>query len=461
MNINILIAGFTFLVYAIFIFKTRKSNTFESYSVADRSIGFFLIFASMCANYIGPGMTMGLTNEGFNNGYFPFFLVGFYGLGKIFEGYVFAPAIRNKFSTSFTLGDIIGGQSSHNHKLVKFVAGLISFGLVIGFCIIMSKAGGDILNSFLGINPFIGTVIVTTLVMSYSIFGGIKSSMQSDLLQFCMFVFLLPLLIIVIVLSDKITWHSFATISTELTKASYKNSNGIETFGLIITWFFGEMLVPPTIQTILSSENSNTSKKALVYSGYFMILWLFIMLTIGVLGKASEFILPSNDKVLLELGKYFYPNGLFGLFAIAMVGVVMSTLDSLINGASVIFAKDILGSIQNLNEKKSLKISKIAGVMIGVISIFLAVYIPSIISSLLFFYSIWVPSILAVTLFSIYLKKHYWQSALISMLSGILVSGLWNLTEYKKQMPTIIIGLLVSTLLYLGIHFIIKNKNRC
>ncbi|MBK8735299.1 MAG: sodium:solute symporter family protein [Saprospiraceae bacterium] len=453
---NIIITIFI-LGYIMFIYKTRKSSNFESYSVADRSIGFFLVFASMCANYIGPGMTMGLTNEGFNNGYFPFFLVGFYGLGKIFEGYVFAPIIRNKFTNSYTLGDIIGGPNSHNNKIVKFVAGIISFGLVVGFCVIMSKAGGDILNSFLGIDQFLGTVIVTTLVMSYSIFGGIKSSMQTDLLQFCMFVILLPLLIIVIIYSSKVNFSSFSTVSYDLTKTAFLKSNGIEVFGLIITWFFGEMLVPPTVQTILSSENSNTSKKALVYSGLFMLVWLLIMLTIGILGKASNISFSSNDKTLLELGKTFYPNGIFGLFAIAMVGVVMSTLDALINGASVIFAKDILGSTQNLEDKKILYFSRMAGLLIGVISILLAVYIPSIIGSLLFFYSIWVPSILAVTLFSIYFKKHYWQSALISMLSGVMVSIIWNLTPYKEQIPTIIIGIIISASFYLTTHLILKK----
>jgi len=458
MTLNLIVAVLAAIGYLIFIFYTRKSNNFETYSVASRSIGFFLIFASMCANYIGPGMTMGLTNEGFTSGYFYIAIAGFYGLGKIFEGLVFAPLIRRKFTNAFTLGDVIGGKDSHNNKIVQLVAGIISFGLVVGFCVIMAKAGGDILNTFIGLPPFVGTVIVTIIVMAYSIFGGIKSSMQTDFLQFCMFMFLLPLLGLLAGLSKDFDWSSFSSNAVSLTKSGFQKTTGVEMFGLMITWFFGEMLVPPTVQTILSSESSKTSKKALVYSGAMMIFWLFLMLTLGVLSKTTLTGIASDDKVLLHLGEKFYVPGLFGLFTVAMVGVVMSSQDALINGASVIFTRDIWHILKPLDDKQSLKYSRIAGLFVGVLSIFLAVYIPSVIQGLLFFYSIWVPTILTVAVFSIFLKNHSWIAALSAMLVGITTAIIWNVSEISKTVPTIIAGLVASLTVYLAIHFLTINK---
>jgi len=458
--VNFIVIILASLGYIIFILKTRKSNNFTGYSVAGRSIGFMLLFASMTANYIGPGMTLGLTSNGFSSGYFYLFIAGFYGLGKIFEAIIFAPKIRKKFTNAFTLGDIIGGKESHNSKIVQIIAGLISFGLVVGLCTVMAAKAGDILNTFLGVPNIIGTSIVTILVMSYSIFGGIKSSMQTDFLQFCMFMILIPLLLVLAFSKGGIDYNNFVITSKALTNKGMMDNNTITIFGLIVTWFFGEMLIPPTISTILSSENSKTSQKALTYSGILMIIWLGMMLTLGIVTKVILPNILSDDKVLLHLGETFYPVGLFGLFTVALVGVVMSSQDALINGASVIFSRDILHQISPLDDNKSLQISRIAGVFVGILSIFFAVYIPSVLTALLFFYSVWVPAMLVSTVFSIYLEKHYWQSALSSMLLGTLSAVIWEMNTDKEKLPTIIFGLLISIFSYLLVHIFFKMKSK-
>ncbi|MEJ2005841.1 MAG: hypothetical protein P8X57_12985, partial [Cyclobacteriaceae bacterium] len=58
------------ILYFAFIIFTRKKGNFEEFAVAGRSLGFFFIFSSICASYIGPGWTLGLTREGFSSGMF-------------------------------------------------------------------------------------------------------------------------------------------------------------------------------------------------------------------------------------------------------------------------------------------------------------------------------------------------------------------------------------------------------
>jgi solute:Na+ symporter, SSS family len=449
--LDIIIASLSAIAYVIFIIATRKTSSFANYAIANRSAGVVLLFATMSANYIGPGFTLGLVNQGYTGGYFYLLVASFYGVGKIIEGLVIAPRLRAKFDNAYTIGDVIGGDRSHNHKAVRVLTGFLGLGLTIGLSVVMSKAGGEILNNFLGVEKQLGTCIVTILVMSYSVFGGIKTTMLTDAVQFTMFMILLPALALLAVFSGDFNASSFTTNANTISAASYQSHEVKSIIGLIVTWFFGEMLIPPTISSILSSDSSVNARKALSLSGALMVLWLALMLTLGIiafttLGSGTT----SNDQVLLALGKQYFPVGMFGLFAVAMIGVVMSSQDSLINTSSVIFSRDILNPIFHIDEKQSYTYSRIAGLAVGVLSIIFAVYIPSIISGLLFFYTIWVPSILVPCLFSIFRKRHVWQAAIASILAGFLVSATLETLNLNIEIPNIILGLISSVSAYLA-----------
>ena len=114
------------ILYSSFILFTRKKGNFEEYSVAGRGLGFFLIFSSLCASFIGPGWSMGLVREGFSSGMFMAYLLPFCGLGLAFVGVFLVPRIRNKFTDIYSIGDLVGGIKSHNHKLVRIVTGVFS-----------------------------------------------------------------------------------------------------------------------------------------------------------------------------------------------------------------------------------------------------------------------------------------------------------------------------------------------
>jgi solute:Na+ symporter, SSS family len=448
MNLDIIVAVLFAIAYFIFIYVTRKTKTFENFSVADRTVGTLLLFGTMSANYIGPGFTLGLTKNGFSGGYFYFFAIGFYGVGKMLEGWFISPKLRAKFPTAYTIGDIVGGVHSHNNKAVQLLSGLISFGLVVGFSVIMSKAGGDILNTFLGIKPIWGTVILTSIVMLYTTFGGIGSTMLTDSVQFTMFIILLPLLAIIAMTNKNFDYNLFYNNVKVLTDNGFKSMPAIEVFSLILTWGFGEILIPPTIASILSSENSQTARKALTYSGAFMFIWLFIMLTLGIISKTVLPNIAANDQVLLKLGSMYYGYGLFGLFTVAMAGVVMSTQDSLINSASVVFTRDIVETIKPLSDKTRFSVARYSCIAVGILSILFATFIPSVIEGLLFFYSVWIPSILVVMLISIYSTKYSSKAAIVSMLSGIFFSIFWNFTDYSKEIPSMLIATFVSAVSY-------------
>lgn len=457
-SIDTITASITTIVFIVFVYYTRKTPTFKQFAVSNNSVGLFFISCSFAATFIGPGFSMALVREGFSNGLFYLFIAGFYGLAKIFEGTVVAGALRKKFDDALSIGDIIAGPRSGNNKLLRVFVGIMSFSLVVGFGTVLAKAGGEILNNFFGLPLVTGIIITISVVVVYSFFGGIKATILTDVFQLFLFVGIIVILLINILQTGKVDSTTFHNETIYLTKTAFEKNSMLSIIGLIITWFFGEMLIPPTINRILASKNSGVAKKGLIYSGIFMIIWLGVMLILGIFSKL-ELEINSSDRVLLILGKDFLHFGFYGIFTIAIIGIVMSSLDSLINSASVIVTRDIISVFKNLSDSGSLIIAKSSTIIVGISSIIFATYLPSILAGLLFVYSLWAPAMLIPLFTSVYLKNNYWQATFASMIFGITGSLIFQFKLISISIPPILSGILFSIFGYLIIASIYKTKN--
>lgn len=458
-SIDLILASALTLGYLIFAYMTRRIRSFEDFAVGKRQIGFWLLFASVSATYIGPGFTMGLTSKGYETGLFFFFMTIGYAVQILIVGKFIAPTIRAKFDhDTYSIGDIIGGDRSHNNKAVKVFTGIVSIGLILGFSIIMCSAAGDIIEYFFGISKTYGVIVFTVILLIYTYTGGLRASIYSDAAQFIIFCILLPLLLIFSFKGEGITVSEFMNKATEMTKLGFSSNNVLSIFELIIAFTLGELLLPPLIARILSSQNKHIAMKSFVRSGLFLFFWLFLMFSLGILASFS-IEREASDTILLELGSTHFPVGLFGLFVVAILGVVMSSSDSLLNYGSTLFTRDIvnvlLPTIEN-NDTVQLKTAKLVTLVLGGLSALLALYAPSVIDSLLLCYTVWVPVILVPLLASVYLEKPPFQAALFSMIVGLLVTLIWHFTSLKTLFPTILVGLAISVSTYTIVYFIKK-----
>ena len=142
------------ILYFAFIAFTRRKGDFEEFSVAGRGLGSFMIFASICASYLGPAWTMGLTREGFTNGMFLAYIAPVMGLAMMVIAFYLPPAVRRKFTSSYSIGDIVGGPDSHNHSSVTFLVGSVGLLTMSALVIAMSYAGGELINNVFGFPKF-------------------------------------------------------------------------------------------------------------------------------------------------------------------------------------------------------------------------------------------------------------------------------------------------------------------
>jgi len=448
------------IFYFVYILLSRRKGNFEEFSVAGRGLGGFLIFASLCASYLGPGFTLGLVREGFVSGMLLWYIVPVAGIFMALVGFFISPIIRSKFKDSYSIGDIIGGANSHNHSLVRAAVGISNTLFLSAVIIAMSYAGGELINNVFGFSKFWSITVITLIVVAYSLFGGIRATIQTDVIQFILFVLLIPGLALLMVGNEGFSWSEFQAFSAKSTSDSYQAMDFFTLFALIFTYMVSANgLDAPGIGRYLASRNKQVAKRASTLAGIFIALWLMLMIFMGNVGAYLYPDLENTDQILLFIAQNHYSGAIYGIFIIAMIGVVMSTQDTLLNSAGVSFSEDLLLSFnKDLSDEKKLFYSKAYTVVMGLIAIGIASFLNSILGIILGTIEFVVPVLIPVILFSIFKKTHYWQSAMAAMLVGFIFSLSLNLFISIK-LPVSFVSILLSSSAYLICDQFIKRRS--
>lgn len=448
------------ILYFSFILFTRKKGNFEEYSVAGRGLGFFLIFSSLCASFIGPGWSMGLVREGFSRGMFLAYLLPLCGLGLILVGIFLVPRIRNKFNDIYSIGDLVGGIKSHNHKFVRLATGVFSLLFFGSITVAMSYAGGELVNNVFGFSKIWSIVIVTTIVICYSYFGGIRATIQTDSIQFVHFIILIPILAILILSEERFIWKDYIEATSSKTTSAFDSHPIIVIFSFGVLWLLSSTgLDSGGLGRFLASKSNKVARNSTVAAGVFMAIWLALMVFIGSTGYYLYPELDNNDQVLLYIASEHFPGILYGIFIIAMLGVVMSSQDTVLNAGSIIFSEDIIDVLKPMKEKQKLKAAKLYTLLMGIICIIIASYLSSILEVIMIITEFYIPVMIPVIVFSILKKNFHWQAALISMFVGFISYIIWK-QFLSFLLPELVAALTLSTLSYFVSDYILAKKLR-
>ncbi len=450
----IMIAVYLILLLVVAVF-TRRIKTFRDFAVGNRKLPFSLLFASIAATYVGPGGSIGFTGKGFENGFLFFMLAMFFPVQSIVTGVFIAPRIQNMSNCS-SVGDIFAEKYG---KFAKISAGIISTGLCLGFAAIMAMVGGKMLSSFTGLPMLFSVIIISGITTIYVYTGGLRASVATDVFQFSIFAILVPVFFFLSLKHYPEGGAAIAGQAASLTRTGIEAFSGIQLVGLALTFYLGEMLIPPYVNRALSANTGGDSTKSFVMAGIFGFAWLAVIFALGVIGRGILSPETVPDDVFLTLGSQVLPQGLYGLLIIAILGIIMSSQDSVINAGATTAVRDVVYFF-NLDQKKELMCGKILTVIIAVIAGILALYLPSIIDSVLITYTVWAPTVAIPLVVALFLKKRQPWAGILSITAGGAGALFWEfgLKEPLLGIPTVLAGLTFCLLgFFIGI-FIHRRK---
>jgi solute:Na+ symporter, SSS family len=435
---------FVVLMLVVGVVASKKIKSTDDFFVGGRKVHPILIISTLVASEVGGGAMLAATGLGYASGWGVMWYIAPFAVGAIVFAFIFAERLKRE-------GDKYGSQSMFdwlgarfdNAVSIRIVGGLVMLFGLFGALASQFVAIGTALNEIGDISVTQAILIGGIVIIIYASLGGIYSVMWTDLLQGLIFIFGMVVLLPMLMTAA----GGFSAIR-ETTPPAYWTM-----FPRGALWHFtmlATMIVAPFVrqyyyQRMFASNSPSDAKRSMAIQSVALIL---VPLWAALVGMAIFTINPNlpNAEVALPWAlSELLPPAVGALVLGAIIAAIMSTGDTFLNACALTFIRDVykpmIGSAPT-EEGKMLGYAKIATVVIGVISLVVALFSRSIIGALMNAWAILGGGLFVPMVFGYFWKKANRQGILASMVSGLVVTFLFNIL--KTPVPAIFVGLAAS-----------------
>lgn len=303
--------------------------------------------------------------------------------------------------------------------------------------------------------PFwVGVLFGTAFSTIYVFAGGFNALIRNDLFQFgLMFLGFAVLLIFLFVTYGGSSFIAAHVPETHLTW------HGGRSLWAVAVWYFIALTTltePAFFQRCYAAKSPQIAKRGILLSICCWALFDFMTTSCGLYARALLPNLADPVAAYPALANQVLPVGISGLFAVAMLVTVMSTVDSYSFIAASTFSNDLLRRIRPFDEAKITKMTRIGLGISTILALAVGLFFKSAVDIWYLFGSIGAPALVVPVVSSFWGKRRLsGQWAMLSiLLSGALsllwyFSSYWNAGEYWFGVEPILPGLALSVLIYL------------
>lgn len=430
--------------------EKKESDTILKFAVGKQNYSVGILLLTILGTMIGPGFSYGAIEEFYRygigyTGCFALVSFQFILFAKLFAGKMQEISANN--AKIVTIGGILGLKYN---KYAQFIGGVLSIMFSVGLVATLSYAGGEVLSDFIGTNREIATFLIIIFIMLYSFSGGIATIVKTDTINLTLIVLFLLIGLgagfYVLSTSDVNFLTAFKDFGLDTTINNTPSGGWIN---IAIAFLLGEIFIPVYSVRSMMTNSAQKTRAAFRLAAIISLIWFIALTFIAI---SAHLVPPTENKlVYLNLIDYVFGsnNSLWGaiiksIAIIGMLGVVVSTLDSILNAAGVSFKKDIIElrrSSSYQNEKLD-NTHRYAILVITIIGFIIAIFATGIVDTLLFAYSIWVPAVLCPIAYCLYAKKinNKW-TGLWGMCAGF--AG-WTFFHILQTGIPILFGIVIS-----------------
>jgi SSS family solute:Na+ symporter len=442
-----IIAVYFMLVFGVAIWASMRERankgTSADYFLAGRDAGWFLIGGSLFASNIGSEHLVGLAGTGAASGV----AVGQFeilaSLILLLLGWVFVPFYLS--SGVFTMPEFLERRYSEGARWYLALISII--GYVLTKISVTIAAGGIVFEALMGIDFWTGALIVVVITGIYTIFGGLRAVLYTDLLQ--MFVLVGGAVAVTVLgLSALGGWGAlegtvgpaFLDLWRPVTDPNFPWTGILFGAPILGVWYWcTDQFI---VQRVLAAHDQDNARRGTVFAGYLKLLPLFIFVIPGVIAYAlsqrGELQLDTPDQALPTLIGVLLPVGLRGLVVAGLLAALMSSLSSVFNSTSTLVTWDVYKKLRpDASERRLVLVGQLTT---AVLVVFGLAWIPlmKFISGQLYQYlqsvqAYIAPPIAAVFLIGIMWKRVNAKGAMAALLSGFVLGMGRLVAELSKS----------------------------
>ena len=416
----IIILTYLFVTFFVGIYFGKGVKSLKDYAVGNRSFTVPILVATIFATMSGGNTVIGTSERLFAVGFI--FLLTRLGdpiykllmarfvvprMGRLSECISVGELLKDKFGL---FGQILGGGSAFI-KSIGSVSGQIT-------------AIAIFMNAITGLSFFVSVIISSSIVIIYASYGGIRSVVMTDVIQFSVLIIGIPVL-------TAISLHTAGGYEIVISKISSQHlsipKRDIVWYGSLFVLSAIPIMNPALVQRLLITRNLKFLEKSFKVSAFTEVPFL-IMITLLV---GSAFVLNpdiSPNNVIPTLINTVLPIGVRGLVIAGMMAIIMSTADSFLNTASVSFMNDIFKPLyrKKLSHKSELFFVRFISVLVGLFAILSALYFKNIFNIYMAFLNVWIPVVVVPIYAVIFDYQCNKKDLILGAISGIASWLCWK-----------------------------------
>jgi len=346
----VVILGYFVLVFAVAIWAALRERsgrgTSTDYFLAGRDAGWFLVGGSLFASNIGSEHLVGLAGTGAASGVAVAQFEVLASLILLLLGWVFVPFYLS--SGVFTMPEFLERRYSSGARWYLAVISII--GYVLTKISVTIAAGGIVFEALMGIDFWTGALVVVVITGVYTVFGGLRAVLYTDLLQ--MFVLLSGAIVVTVLglqalggwsaLEDTVG-PAFLDLWKPVSDPAFPWTGILFGAPILGVWYWcTDQFI---VQRVLAAHDQGHARRGTLFAGYLKLLPLFIFVIPGVIAYAlsqrGQLQLAVPDQALPTLIGTLLPVGLRGLVVAGLLAALMSSLSSVFNSTSTLVTWDI------------------------------------------------------------------------------------------------------------------------
>jgi sodium/proline symporter len=457
-----LIAIIIYMAAMLFIgyYSFRRTSNLTDYMLGGRSLGPAVTALSAGAADMSGWLLMGLPGAIYVSGLVEAWIAVGLTVGAYLNWLFVAPRLRaysQVSNDSITIPSFLENRLKDTSRLLRIVSGII---ILVFFTFYVSSgmvAGGVFFNSSFGLDYHTGLLIVSAVVIAYTLFGGFLAVSYTDFVQ-GLIMFLALILVPVIGLFAVGGFDGAVESIRSVDPTRLSLVEGASVLGVLsaVAWGLGYFGQPHIIVRFMAISSVKETKQARRIGIGWMAISLLGAIATGLIGIAYfqqnlGDSLSDPEAVFIELGQIIFHPFIAGIMLAAVLAAVMSTISSQLIVTSSALIEDLYKVVvkKESTDRKYVNLGRIAVLLVSLVAMWIAwEQSKSILDLVAYAWAGFGAAFGPIILLSLFWRKLTTWGALSGMVVGAITVVVWGNNEYLKGLMYEIVPGFVLCLLF-------------
>ena len=329
-------------------------------------------------------------------------------------------------------------ENRYNSPMLRLLTTILSLLALVGILAGQVTSAGSVLAS-LGVGSTTTcAIIVAVFFIGFTAFGGLWAVTVTDFIQIIIAgLGLIAATIFVVVKGGGWDVISAQIQATDVPDNYFSLLQGTEpsyVLWLILPMFIYTLIGQDVYQRLFAAKDTKTAYKSAILAFIILLVICFFPVILGMAGRALFPDLEVSSLVVPTIIRAMLPPVFSGFTLAAIIAAVVSTADSILTAATSHVVNDLYVRYfckDNMEDpaaqKKLLNISRVMTLVIGVISVVVALAIPSVLMVLNSSYTLFTAGVFSPVVAGLLWKKATKAGAFAGLFSGLAFVALgWS-----------------------------------